>query len=290
MLGEISIRFPGPGININNLPTGFKIMGIEVTYKGLFVFLAMIVGFAAVMYEAYAAWHDIEMYLNLGIASIIAGIIGARICYIIYMWDYFKDNILQCFNILGGGGVMYGGIFAALIPCIIVAGKKKVPILQILDTMCIGLAIGQAVGFFGELFGRTGFGTYTDGFFSMQIKYDEVKGVVNHEIASNLTMYGGIEYIQVHPLFLYRAFGCMAVFLLLVIFKRLKKKDGDILLWYIAGYSAVNIFTEEFRVNATQIPGCAPTFTQLAAGIFLVSAVAIYIYRLLCERSKVSKQ
>lgn len=286
MISEVSVRFPGVGIELNNLPKGFNILRMEITIKGLFVLLALIAGFAIVIYEAHSTWQDVEMYLNLGLCAIIVGIIGSRICYVIYSWDYYKNNILEIFNVLNGGGSMYGGILAAMIPCIIVAGKKKVPILKVADTMSLGLALGQAVGNIGGLFSRGDFGRFTDGFTSMQIKYDEVKGVVNQKIIDNLVRIDGVSYIQVHPTFLYRAAICLVLFILLMIFKRFKKMDGDIVLWYVAGYSLGNIIVDFFRISSFGFLGTGFSLLQFVSALFFVGAVGIYIFRIVNSHLK----
>lgn len=288
MIGEVSVRFPGPGIEFNNLAETFKIFGLEISMKGIFVVLALILGFVVVIYEAHSTWQDVEMYINLGICVIIMGITGSRMCYVIHSWNYYRHNILEIFNILNGEGLLYGGIFAAIIPCIIAAGRKKVPALKIIDTMCLGLVLGRAVGSLGEMFGRECFGKFTDSFFSMQIKYDEVKGVVNQEIIDNLIRYDGTTYIQVHPIFLYETVWYLMLFVLLMIFKRFKKNDGDIVLWYIAGFTIGNIIIELFRISPFKFMGTCISLTQFMSAIILIIVVSIYIWRLIRQKNNLN--
>lgn len=286
MLNAVSVRFPHIGINVNDLIRSFNIFGFEVPVYGVLVVLGIVAGMGLVIFEARRTWQDVDGYINMGICIILMGIIGGRLFNVIFMWDYYSHNLLQIFNIHNGGLSMYGGIIAAVITGIVFAAIKKISFLKMADTACLGLVLGQAIAGWGGFFGREAFGTYTDSLFAMQIKYDEVKGVMNQKILDHLIRYGGELYIQVHPVFLYESLWCFILFAVIMVCKRFKKFDGEVFIWYIAGYSIGKVWTEYFKADRFMIPGIGiPPVMVLASVIALVSVVFCLIKHIMAVRA-----
>ncbi|MDE5781874.1 MAG: prolipoprotein diacylglyceryl transferase [Lachnospiraceae bacterium] len=286
MLNTVNIRFPNLGINISNLIKSFKIMRMEISMNAVVVTIAIIAGILIVIHEAKRTWQDVDTYINFSVCAVLTGLIGARLYYVIFNWNYYKGNLLQIFNIRNGGFNIYGGIIAAIITGIVFSGIKKISFWRIADTACIGLVLAQAVGKWGCFFNREAFGAYTDTLFAMQIKYDEVGGVINQEILNHLVRYDGMVYIQVHPIFLYESLWCLMLFVLIMVFRRFKKFDGEVLLWYIAGYSMGRVWIDIMRTDKWILPGLNLPISQLLAALITIIAVCIFaVKHIIAEKS-----
>ena len=125
--------------------------------------------------EAKRTGQNPEDYLDMGIFGVIVGIAGARIYYVIFSWDMYKDNILDVFNLREGGLAIYGGVIGAVIAVLICAKVKKISAPLIFDTIAMSLVNGQMLGRWGNFFNREAFGEYTDSLFAMRLPVDAVR-------------------------------------------------------------------------------------------------------------------
>lgn len=105
------------------------------------------------------------------IYAIIFSVIGARLYYVIFSWDYYKKNPGQILNIRGGGLAIYGGIIAAIITCFVYTRIKKMSMLRVMDTAVLGLILGQILGRWGNFFNREAFGGVASGKNPFAMKY-----------------------------------------------------------------------------------------------------------------------
>src|SRR5574344_2150247 len=226
MLATVSIRFVNLGLKIHNLKNGFSVFGFHIAYYGLIIAVGMLIAMALVFREAKRTGQNVDDYYDLAILVIIFGVIGARLYYVAFEWDTYKNDLLSIFKTRNGGLAIYGGILAGMLTCYIFSRYKKLSFLKLVDTAIIGLLIGQIVGRWGNFMNREAFGGYTNNLFAMQIKLDEVGGVITKSIQNHIKVVDGIEYIQVHPTFLYESLWNLALIIIIVIFRKYKKFDG----------------------------------------------------------------
>ena len=125
--------------------------------------------------EAKRTGQDPESYLDMGMFGVVFGIIGARLYYVLFSWDMYKDNLLEILNIREGGLAIYGGVIAAVLTVIIAAKIKHLSAPQIFDTIALALLNGQMLGRWGNFFNREAFGGYTDSLFAMRLPIDAVR-------------------------------------------------------------------------------------------------------------------
>ena len=284
MLNEVSINFVNLGIKFSDLKSSVTIFGFEIAFYGIIIALGMIVGIALALEEAKKTHQNPGLYVDFALYVIITSIIGARLFYVIMEWDNYKGDFLKIINIRNGGLAIYGGIIAAVITLIIFTKLKKVSFWKMADTAAIGLVAGQIIGRWGNFFNREAFGDYTDGLFAMQIKLDEVGGVVTDKIMNNLVVLDGISYIQVHPTFLYESLWNLGVLILLLIFRKKKTFEGEIFLWYIWGYALGRVWIEGLRTDQLIINFLNIPVSQLISGLVIVLAFAYWLYRRLKSR------
>ena len=197
----------------------------------------------------------------------------------IFMWDYYKNNPIQILNLRGGGLAIYGGIIAGAITLYVYCKRKKKSFPLILDTVIYGLLVGQILGRWGNFFNREVFGEYTDGLFAMRIPTVMVRERdISASIAAHMTE--GTNYIQVHPTFLYEGMWNLALLILLLIYLKHKRFDGEIALLYFAGYGIGRALIESIRTDQLYITGTTiPVSMMLGIVMAAVSIIAIAVIR-----------
>lgn len=156
------------------------------------------------------------------------------------------------------------------------------------DTACVGLVLGQIIGRWGNFFNREAFGDYTNGLFAMQLPLNAVRSSdVTQEMMGHLQTIDGVQYIQVHPTFLYESAWNIGVLLLLLLFTKHKKFHGEIFLLYLAGYGIGRFWIEGLRTDQLLLPGIKlPVSQVLSAVVAIVSIAVILIQRKRCTAKK----
>lgn len=275
MAEEFSIRFVNLGITIEKLSKGISIFGFEVAFYGIIIGMGILLGILMAVREAKLTGQKTDDYYDLATYAIIFAIIGARFYYVIFEWDYYKNNLSQIINLRGGGLAIYGGIIASVITLFIFTKKKKLSPFLMLDTAVLGLIVGQILGRWGNFFNREAFGGYTNGLFAMQIKRSEVyEGNITQDIIDKIVSINGIEYIQVHPTFLYESLWNLGLLTFLMFYRKHKKFQGEIFFLYLIGYGIGRAWIEGLRTDQLQLFGFA---VSQVLSVILVLAAVIYV-------------
>ena len=192
-----SISFPNLGINFEHVGKTVTVFGFEIAYYGIIIGMAILIGFAIASAEAKRTGQNPEDYLDMGIIGVICGIAGARIYYVIFSWETYKDDLLSILNLREGGLAIYGGIIGAILAVLVCAKIKKLSAPQILDTVAMALVNGQMLGRWGNFFNREVFGEYTDSLLAMRLPVDAVRRQdISEKMWQNLETIEGVSYIQ----------------------------------------------------------------------------------------------
>lgn len=294
-----NIRFPNLGIEFANVGSGIDVFGFHIAYYGMIIGLGMLLGWLISTLVAKKTDQDPEFYLDFALIAIIVSVISARLYYVIFAFDEFEDNILSILNLRTGGLAIYGGIIGAVITAIVYCKIKKYPFWLLADTGCVGLITGQLIGRWGNFFNREAFGKYTDGLFAMQLdlrdvafdyrapldylqtKYDGKPDALERilEIRNNPIMIEGIEYIQVHPTFLYESLWNLGLLIMLLLYTKHKKFDGEIMLLYLMGYGLGRVWIEGLRTDQLFLWGTPMAVSQLLSGLIVIVALGMLIYK-----------
>ncbi|MEZ3425742.1 MAG: prolipoprotein diacylglyceryl transferase [Lachnospiraceae bacterium] len=279
------IRFPHMGIEIENLGKSISIGDFSIAYYGIIISLGMLCGYLMAVFQAKRTGQDKEMYLDLALWDIVFAVIGARLYYVIFSWDYYSQNPGEILNIRGGGLAIYGGVIAGVITTFVFSKIRQVPFLRLADTACTGLLVGQIMGRWGNFFNREAFGGYTDSLFAMQIRMSDVNtSYITDELYNNVVSYNGIDYIQVHPAFLYESVWNICVLAVILVFTKHRKYDGQLFLIYLLGYSAGRVWIEGLRTDQLVLFGTGIAVSQLLSGILAVIAATVLIYKFIKSR------
>lgn len=279
VMGQWDIAFPHIGIYLRNVPKSFDVFGFTVAFYGVIIGLGVLAGILMAVREAKVTGQDPDIYWDFAIYAVIFSVIGARIYYVIFAWEHYKDNPLSIFNFRNGGLAIYGGVIAAFLTLFIYSKVKKQNFFQMGDTGVLGLILGQIIGRWGNFMNRECFGQYTDSLFAMRLPVVAVRSnEITVEMADHVV--DGINYIQVHPTFLYESVWNLFILILMLLYKGKKKFHGEICLFYLGGYGIGRFFIEGLRTDQLLFPGTGIAVSQvLGLLLFVFSVVTDLIVR-----------
>lgn len=275
-----NISFPNLGIYLENVGKTITVFNIDIAYYGITIGLAVIAGILMAAWQAKRTKQDPEMYYDLAMYAVILSIIGARIYYVIFSWEHYKDDLLSILNFREGGLAIYGGVITAIITTFVFAKVKKVSFGTLCDTAGLGLILGQIIGRWGNFFNREAFGEYTNNLLAMRLPLDAVrKSDVTQLMIEHLEVIDGISYIQVHPTFLYESLWNLGVLLFLIFWSKYKKFEGEVFLLYLFGYGVGRFWIEGLRTDQLMLTNVIPVSQALAAVLVIVSTLLIIMNR-----------
>ena len=272
------IWFPNLGIEIDHLSrTAFTVFGQDIYWYGIFIGLGVILGVLLALHEAKRTGQNPDTYLDFIIYAMIIAIIGARLYYVIFSWDFYSQHPEKIFAIREGGLAIYGGIIGGVLTAIVYSHVKKKNFWVMADTMAPSLILGQMLGRWGNFFNKEAFGGFTDNLFAMRYQLSQVRASdVTPDILQNLVTVNGVDYSQVHPTFLYESFWSLCVFIILLILQRKKKFNGQVCATYFFGYALGRVWIEGLRTDQLCI-GNVPVSQALSA-VLIIASVVLYVY------------
>ena len=130
-MNSTDIAFPNLGIYLENVPKSFSVFGIDIAFYGLIIGIGIIAGILMATREAKRTGQNPDDYWDLAIYAIIFSIIGARLYYVIFSWEYYKDDLLSIFRLREGGLAIYGAVIAAFLTVLVYTRIKKKNFWQI---------------------------------------------------------------------------------------------------------------------------------------------------------------
>ena len=148
-MSDTAIAFPHLGIYLDNVPKSFTVFGFTIALYGVVIAIGMAAGLWLALWVAKKYGHDGELVWDYFLYGIIFGLIGARIYYVVFAWDYYKNDLLSIFNLRKGGLAIYGGVIAAFLTLFLFCRKKKINYLTMVDSCVPGLALGLSIGRWG---------------------------------------------------------------------------------------------------------------------------------------------
>lgn len=274
------IRFVHLGITIEHLKSSISVFEFRIAFYGIIIGIGMLAGIWIAQSDAKRRGQDPELYLDFALYAIICSIVGARIYYVIFEWDYYKENLLQIFNLRAGGLAIYGGVIAGAITMIVYTRVKKVSFFSMADTGVLGLVTGQIIGRWGNFFNCEAFGGYTDSLLAMRIKRSLVNdNMLNADVLSHKIVENGVEFIQVHPTFLYESCWNLCLLIFMLWFRKYKKYDGQMFWIYLFGYGTGRFWIENLRTDQLILFGTGLAVSQALSLVLILVAAGNLIWR-----------
>lgn len=286
LMGANDIAFPYLGIYLKDLPKSFSIFGFPIAYYGLIIGIGVVLGVLMAVYVAGKEKLDPDIIWDFAIYAVIFSVIGARIYYVIFSWDIYKNDLLSIFNTRQGGLAIYGGVIGAFITLFVYCHIKKISPYKIGDCGVHGLVLGQIIGRWGNFFNREVFGGYTDCIFAMRLPVEAVrKGDISQSHLDGMANMGDVNFIQVHPTFLYEGLWNLALLIFMLWYRKRKKYDGQMCLIYLGGYGIGRFIIEGIRTDRLLIPGTNIAVSQLLGMLmFVFSIVLNLVVRIIISR------
>lgn len=208
-------------------PIAFSLFGIDIRWYGIFIASAVMIGTLLALKEGKRRGIEEETILDFLLFVVPASLIGARIYYVAFSWDQYKNNPIEAFNFRGGGMAIHGTIIAAVIVAIVFCKIRKINFWTLADVSAPSLILGQAIGRWGNYMNKEAHGGPTDLPWGIMI-----------------------NGIKVHPTFLYESLWNFLVFGFLIWYKKKTDTNGEIFLLYLILYSLARALIEGLRTDS----------------------------------------
>ncbi|MDF2892504.1 MAG: lgt1 [Clostridia bacterium] len=236
-------------------PVAFEIFGLSIRWYGILLSTGIMVGILLAYNEAKRLGRNPEYIIDLSLWCVPAAVIGARLYYVLLEWDYYNGDIMRMINIREGGLAIHGALIAAVLTGYIFTRIKKISFWETADIVAPSIIIGQAIGRWGNF----------------------VNGEA-HGGPTNLPWGILVDGVRVHPTFLYESLWNLGVFLILILYRRKKKANGEIFLLYGVLYSLGRFWIEGMRTDSLWFMGMRAA-QLISLAIIVVFSIMIYIIR-----------
>lgn len=281
------IYFPNLNIKIQHLSrVAFNLFGLDVYWYGIIITIGIMAGLFLALQIAKKTGQDTEIYMDFLMYDLLFAFLGARLYYVLFELEYYVKHPIEVLHTRGGGLAIYGAVIASVITAIVYTHKKKIDFWKFADTAILGLIIGQAIGRWGNFVNREAFGDYTDSLFAMRIMKDGLTAPITETIANNIQIVNGVSYIQVHPTFLYESLWNLALLIILLVYFKHRKFDGEIFLLYLVGYGIGRLWIEGLRTDQLLTPIIKVPASQIVSALIAIFGIIAIIYKHKCKKNE----
>ena len=208
----------------------FSIFGLDIMWYGVLMASAMILCVFLALKEGKRVKISEDDILNLAIIAIPCGLLGARLYYVIFNWSWYSEHMSEILNFRGGGMAIHGALIGGILAGFIYTKIKKINFFKMADTVMIGIPLGQAIGRWGN---------YING--------------EAHGGPTSLPWGIMVDGVKVHPTFLYESIWDLGIFIFLWFFRKHKKYEGQLAIYYLILYSLGRFFIEGLRTDSLMI-------------------------------------
>lgn len=255
-------------------PTAFSIGGFDVRWYGILIATGIVIGIIISQYNCKWREADYDSLLNIVLLSLPIGIIGARLYYVVFEFDNYKNNIIDAFNIRNGGLAIHGGLIFAIGTALIYTRIKKLSFIKFADVAAPSIILAQALGRWGNFFNQEAHGD-----------------AVSYEFIKHFPMFiqngMNINGVYYNPTFLYESVWNVCVFIVLMILLRKSKKNGIVFTTYIGLYSIGRFVIEGMRTDSLMLGNIrVAQLVSLTGVIVWLIFLAVSYYRVRLNSSK----
>ncbi len=234
----------------------FTIGSWPIHWYGILISTAFIIGVFLVQSLATKRGYDIDHLWTIFLILIPCAVVGARLYYVIFSWDTYADDLISIFQTWRGGLAIHGGLLAGIFVILIGCRKYRMDSFGVLDCFAPAVALGQAIGRWGNYFNGEAYGSVTTLPWGIHVAADQKLH---------------------HPTFLYESLWDFLVFILLLVLFKKSKRNGNVFLVYLIAYSVGRFFIESLRMDSLMI-GPFRQAQVLSVGL-IIFAGAIFLYR-----------
>lgn len=277
MNDSIAVSFPKMGIDLDISRVAFKVINTPIYWYGIIIALAFLVCVLWAMKDSKKYDLVPDTVIDLMLFAAPVAIICARLFYVVFSWENYKDDLTEIFKIRDGGLAIFGGVIGGVITGYFVARYKKIPTFKFFDFFIPYVALGQAIGRWGNFFNQEAFGTNTTlpwGMTSPMTKAYLSNNAAQLKELNGITVYPDLP---VHPTFLYESILNFGVFALLLWMRKKKKFEGEVFCLYFIAYGLGRAFIEGLRTDSLMIGQLR--ISQLLSIVFVIAFGIFVIYK-----------
>lgn len=255
------IAFPGLGIELDINRVAFEIFDKPIYWYAIIIASGFLLAVYYGMKRSREFNLDEDNITGMLMVAAPLAIVCARLYYVIFEFDQYKDDLLSILYIWNGGIAIYGAIIGALLGVIIYCSFKKMKIRNFLDIGALGLMIGQSVGRWGNFVNAEAYGGETSLLWRMEI-YDAAARA----------------RICVHPTFLYESLWNVLGFVILHFYSKKRKFNGEVFCLYVLWYGIGRAMIEGLRTDSLYFFGTGIRTSQMLAILTALAAVVVLVY------------
>lgn len=236
----------------------------SIKWYSFLILIAVIIAYFIIQNGAKKKKINKDFVSDLFFYLVIFSLIGARLYYCLFNLDYYSRNLLSIFKVWEGGLAIHGGIIAGLITIIFFCRSKKISIIEMTDIIVPALALGQAIGRWGNFFNQEAYGAITT-----------LQKLKNMHIPKFIRDGMYIDYKYYHPTFFYESLGCILIFIVLVVISKKLNIRGIKTSIYLIGYGILRFFIESSRQDSLMLYNFK--VAQIVSIIMVISGIYLIV-------------
>ncbi|TMW72408.1 prolipoprotein diacylglyceryl transferase [Alteribacter natronophilus] len=255
-------------LNIQPLnPVALELGPISIAWYGLLIGLGAFIGYLIANAEGKKRGLPKDFLADMLIFALPIAIIGARIYYVIFRWDYYSQNPAQIFAIWEGGLAIHGGLIGGILTAYIFCRRHNVSFWKLMDIVAPSILLAQAIGRWGNFMNQEAHGG--------EVSRNFLESLMLPEFIINQMYINGAYY---HPTFLYESLWNLAGVALLLYLRRVNLRNGELLFTYLIWYSFGRIFIESLRTDSLMMFGFLQT-AQVMSLLLIAGSIILIVYR-----------
>lgn len=276
------VEFPGLNLSMEINNVAFSIFSFPIYWYGICIGVGMILALLFAFTQAKRFGIDADRMIDVVMIGLVCAIVGGRLYYVLFV-DQKYASFKELIDLRSGGIAIYGGIIGAFVGAYFACRWRKVPIAPMFDLAAMGFLIGQACGRWGNFFNQEAFGSNTTLPWGMRSETTTayLAGQQAKLAAQGITV---DPSLPVHPTFLYESLWCLLGFALLFLYRKRRKFNGEIFLFYIAWYGLGRFVIEGLRTDSLMIGNLR--VSQMLAATSVLAALAIWAILRMKNRGK----
>jgi len=247
-------------------PVAFSLGPIDVRWYGVIIAAGILLAFLVGQREMVKRGLHPEFLTDLLIWAVPLAIVGARIYYVIFQWDYYKENPGDIIQIWNGGIAIHGALIASVIVAYIFTKRRNTSFLKVADILAPSILIGQAIGRWGNFINQEAHGG--------EVSRAFLENLFIPDWIINQMYINGAYY---HPTFLYESMWSLVGIIILLLLRRVNLVRGEIFFFYMIWYSVGRFFIEGMRTDSLVANGLRAA--QIVSVLAIVLAVILIVYR-----------
>jgi len=274
------LEFPKLGLELKFRNSINITENFSIAFYGIIIAIGLALGLLYLAKRLKTVGVDNDKAIDAVMGGIVGAIIGARLYFVLFSWETYKNDLGGIFRIRDGGLAIYGGIIGGIVVGLIIAKWRKIKPLPLLDVVGIAFLIGQGIGRWGNFFNIEAFGSNTNLPWGMRSAETITYLTSQQEYLASI----GVTVdptMPVHPCFLYESLWCLIGFFALNLYLKHRKFDGEVFLMYLGFYGLGRFFIEGLRTDSLMIGSLR--VSQLLAALL----VAVSVFFILFIRSKI---